>query len=62
MSLAEHPVIHEGKLLPGGQLAAALVAGEAGQMEDQVPRPPHPVRGGDAATALGALGAEISAN
>jgi len=30
-------------------------------MEDQLPCPTHPIRGGDAATALGALGAEISA-
>jgi len=30
MSLAEHPVIHEGELLAGGQLASTLIAGEAG--------------------------------
>jgi len=34
MSLAEHPVIHEGELLAGGQLASTLVAGEAGYMEE----------------------------
>jgi len=61
MSLAEHPVLHEGELLAGGQLASTLIAGEAGQVEDQLPRPTHPIRGGDAATALRALGAEVSA-
>lgn len=61
MSLAEHTVIHERKLFAGGQLTAALIAGKARQMEYQVAGSSHPVRGGDAATAFRALGAEISA-
>lgn len=61
MSLAEHTVIHEGKLFAGGQLPAALIAGKARQMEDQIPCSSHPVGGGDAATAFRAFGAEISA-
>lgn len=61
MSLAEHTVIHEGKLLAGGQLPATLIAGKAGQVEDQIPCPSYPIGGGDAATAFRAFGAEISA-
>lgn len=59
--LAHHAVVEQSELLAGRQLAAARVARKAGQMEDQLACPPHPVGGGDAATTLGAFGAEVSA-
>lgn len=61
MRLAEYSVFMEGKLFARGQLAAAGVAGEAGQVVDLLARLPHPVRRGDAAAAFGALGAETPA-
>lgn len=61
MCLAEHSVIVQCELLARAQLSLARVAGEAGQVVDVLPRLAHPVVGADAATALGALGAETSA-
>ncbi len=58
MGLAEHPVLVYAELLARGQLPLARVAGEAGQVVDLLPRLPHPVRRGDHAAALEALGPE----
>ena len=62
MRLAEHPVLVNAELLPGGELPLARVAGEAGQVVDLVAGLAHPVRRGDHAAALEALGPEQPAD
>lgn len=59
--LAEDAVVVEGELLARAELPLAGVAGEAGEVVDAVASPPHPVRGADAAAALGAPRAEVPA-
>lgn len=50
---AQHPALHQAELLPGRQLPLAGVAGEAGQVVDAAPRPPHPVAGVHLPATLG---------
>lgn len=61
MLLAEDAVVVEGELLARAELPLAGVAGEAGEVVDAVAGAPHPVRGADAAAALGAPRAEVPA-
>lgn len=60
--LAQHPIIQQRKLLTGGQLTAAHVAREAGQMEDQLAGTTHPIRRRYAAAAFRTFGAKVSAS
>lgn len=60
VDLAHDLVVDQRELLPRGKLPAARVTGKARQVEHQIARLPNPVRGGDRAAALGALGAEGS--
>ena len=48
---AEHLLLHQSELLPGGQLPLAGEAGEAGQVVDVPLRPADPVRGVDVPAA-----------
>lgn len=48
---AEHLLLHQGELLPGGQLPLAGEAGEAGQVVHVALGPADPVRGVDVAAA-----------
>ena len=48
----------QGELFAGAQLAAAGVAGEAGQVVDVVAGPSHPIGGRYRATAARTLGTE----
>lgn len=52
---AEHPALHQAKLLPGGQLPLTGEAGEAGQVVHAAPSPPHPVTGVHLPATLGTL-------
>lgn len=47
MNPAEHLLLHQSELLPGGQLPLAGEAGEAGQVIDVPLGPADPVRGVD---------------
>lgn len=58
VAAAEHPSLHQAKLLPGGQLPLTGEAGEAGQVVHAAPSPPHPVTRVHLPATLGALGAE----
>lgn len=51
MNPAKHFSLHQGELLPGGQLPLAGEAGEAGQMIDVALRPADPVCGVDVPSA-----------
>jgi hypothetical protein len=62
VALAENLLINHGKLLAGGELPSALVAREAGEVEDLIFRPTHPVGRRDASTALGAFCSKGSEN
>ena len=59
VSFTDHSTFPQGELLAGAELAFAVVAGEAGQMEHVVTRSSHPIGGVDAAQALRTLGAEF---
>ena len=56
MALAEHPVLHQPELLPGGELPSAGVTGKACEVEDLLPRPSDPVTLGDQVTTLRTTG------
>lgn len=58
---AEHLLLHQSELLPGGQLPLAGEAGEAGQVIHVALRPADPVRGVDVPAAARAPGAVPSA-
>lgn len=59
--LAQHTAVVKRKLLAGAELPFAGIAGETGEVVNTVPRPPHPVRGADAAATLGAPRPEVPA-
>ena len=61
VDLAEHLLLHQSELLPGGQLPLAGEAGEAGQVVHVALRPADPVCGVDVPAAACAPGAESSA-
>lgn len=61
MGLAQDLPLQEGELFTGRQLPSTGVAGKAGQMENQISRPPDPIRGWYAAEALGAFRPKSSA-
>lgn len=58
VAAAQHPALHQTKLLPGGQLPLTGEAGEAGQVVHAAPGPPHPVTGVHLTPTLGTLGAK----
>lgn len=58
---AEHLLLHQSELLPGGQLSLAGEAGEAGQVIDVALGPADPVCGVDVPAAARAPGAVSSA-
>lgn len=60
MDLAEHLLLHQSELLPGGQLPFAGEAGEAGQVVHVALRPADPVCGVDVPAAACAPGAVSS--
>lgn len=60
MRFAQDPVLADSELLPGGELSLAGVAGEAGEVVDLVLGLPDPVRRGNGAAALEALGPKQS--
>lgn len=57
MHPAEHLLLHQRELLPGGQLPLAGEAGEARQVVHVALGPAHPVGGVDVAAAARAAGA-----
>lgn len=61
MDAAKHLLLNQAEFLPGGQLALAGEAGEAGQVVGVTARPPHPVAGIDLSAAPGALGSKSAA-
>lgn len=61
MDPAEHLLLHQSELLPGGQLPLAGEAGEAGQVVHVALRPADPVCGVDVPAAARAPGAVSSA-
>ena len=58
VAAAEHPALHQAKLLSGRQLPFAGEAGETCQVVHAASSPPHPVAGVHLPAALGALSAE----
>lgn len=61
MDPAEHLLLHQGELFPGGQLPLAGEAGEAGQVVNVALRPADPVCGVDVPAAARTPGAVSSA-
>lgn len=61
MNPAEHLLLHQSELLPGGQLPLAGEAGEAGQVVNVALRPADPVCGVDVPAAARTPGAVSSA-
>lgn len=61
VDLAEHLLLHQRELLPGGQLPLAGEAGEAGQVIHVALRPADPVCGVDVPAAARTPGAVSSA-
>lgn len=44
VSLAQHPVVNDGKLFSRGELSSTGVARKARQVEHEISRPSHPIR------------------
>ncbi len=58
VAAAEHPALHQAKLLPGRQLPLTGETGKTGQVVHAAPSPPHPVTGVHLPATLGTLSAE----